>query len=464
MTIFSLSRPPSAPALIFEERAITFDELSRVAGELASIEPEPGEVAAFVASPRPAPLTFALSMIALGRPFLPLHPRATEADVRRSVGAFDGARFLDPAEAIERTSGRAPALQRDAPVDDERLLAALETSGTTRTPRAVLLSRRAFAASARASAANIAFQEKDRWLLAMPFSHAGGLSILTRCLAAGRAVVVHEGFDPTRVVASIAAQGVTMLSAVPSMLSALLEADPQGHLARLRLVLLGGAACSPALYEAAIARGITLLSTYGLTEACSQVTTQRITEPASRTARDSGFPLAGTRVRVVDGDGRDLVETEGRIHIAGPTLFSGYHGEPGRRTDDTLDTGDLGVLDRSGRLHVSGRADDLIVTGGENVSPRAVEAGLRSIPGVRDAFAIGLPDARWGAIVGALVVLDHGCSIEQVVAACADQFSTHARPRVFRSVESLPVGRTGKPDRAAARGLLETPSSGHSKS
>src|SRR6185437_8373891 len=176
------------------------------------------------------------------------------------------------------------------------------TSGTTGRPKGAVLSRRAFVASAAASAANLGWRDDDRWLVCMPLAHVGGLSILTRCLAAGRTVVLEPRFDPDAVLAAIDRERVTLLSVVPTMLTALLERPAASALSRLRALLLGGAAAPFSLLETCARRGIPALATYGLTEACSQVTVQRLAQPL-RAVPGSGQPLPGVEIRIARPDG-----------------------------------------------------------------------------------------------------------------------------------------------------------------
>ncbi len=360
----------------------------------------------------------------------------------------------DDLERLMRDSVEGPPL--GSPADDERLCAILSSSGTTGIPRGVLLSRRAFAASARASAENLGWTTSDRWLLSMPFSHAGGLSIVSRCLSSGRPIVVHPRFDPERTLRAIQQDQVSLLSVVPSMLAALLECDRKDTLARLRAMLVGGAGCPPGLIHACRDRGIPALTTYGLTETCSQVTTQSLARPATWTTRDSGSVLSGIVVRVVDAEGRKLIGEEGRVLVGGSTLMTGYAGAEPLALGAMIDSGDLGTLDERGRLTLSGRADDLIVTGGENVSPAEVELALRSVDGVIDALVVGIPDPRWGQVVAALLVLRSGQTGEHVVARVRGALAPFKLPRRVREVAVLPLGITGKADRQAARALFSS--------
>lgn len=462
MSAFDLARlatdHPRAPGLVFGGRSISYEALARHqlrVSELVRDDRGGAPLVAFVASPSEATLAFSLSLASLGVAMLPLHPRLTKPERDALLTRAPSARFFAADELPALSTGSATASPRSASVaDDERPLAILASSGTTGAPKLVALSRRAFAASARASAANLGWLDADRWLLAMPFSHAGGISILTRCLAAGRPIVVHDGFDPVRVSEAVTREGVTLLSVVPTMLRELLAHDRSNALARLRAVLVGGAACPPDLYDEARARGVTVLTTYGLTEACSQVTTQPLADASLRTSRDSGLALSETKVWVVGADGRPVIGEEGSVMLSGPTLFSGHLGGPPRDRAEALDTGDRGILDERGRLHVTGRKDDLIITGGENVSPLEVERALVALGGVREALVAGIDDERWGQIVGALVVLDEGATVGTVLERARTELAPHKLPRKMSAVTDIPKGPTGKPDRGAAKRVL----------
>jgi O-succinylbenzoic acid--CoA ligase len=351
--------------------------------------------------------------------------------------------LLDP-----RTLADAPETQ-GAPhlveiPDDERPLAVVATSGTTGRPRGVVLSRRAFAAAARASAENLGFHENDRWLLALPLGHVGGLSILTRCLFARRALVLprHEGsFDPAALAQTIVDAHVTLLSLVPTQLARMLEAGWRAP-ASLRAVLIGGARAPSVLIAEAVERGIPAVTTYGLTEACSQVTTQKLAELAEPGA---GRPLAGVELRVVDGE----------IQVRGATLMTGYHPaelhpDP-RISGGWLPTRDLGFIDDDGRLHVLGRKDDVIVTGGEKVHPAEVEAVLERCPGVRACSVFGVDDDTWGARVAAAIVLEPGRSERDVAldAHVERELAPFKRPRLLAWLDELPLTASGKLDRRA---------------
>ncbi len=249
------------------------------------------------------------------------------------------------------------------------------------------------------------------------------------------------------------------------MLHVLLDADRDNVLARLRVVLVGGAAAPPALLEEAAARRVLTLTTYGLTEACSQVTCQGLRPPGT-TEPGSGRALDGVGVRIVRESGEPAEPDEvGRIQVRGPTLMLGYLDGPERTPvapltpDGFFDTGDLGALDDERRLFVHARRTDLVVTGGENVYPAEIEQALEATPGIDHAVVFGVPDDRWGQIVAAGLVLSPSHTSDPdapfaLVLETSARLAPHKRPRLVAAIPEVPRTASGKLDRAAARRLL----------
>lgn len=429
--------------------------------EAAAAGMGPGDLFAFVA--RPDRTTFVLlhALIACGRPFLPIHPRLTPPEVTALRDAVGVASWLDEKwiEVVVHMANAPPppgglyAPPAPPPIpDDERTLAVLASSGTTGTPKGVVLSRRAFSASARASHVNLPLAPTSRWIACMPFAHAGGLSILTRALAARSAVVLLPRFDAAEVARVAAASSATHLSVVPTMLRALLDAGGAA-LGPLDAILVGGASCPDSMLDEARRRGIPALATYGLTEACSQVTTQPLGDRSRAADGDSGIALPGTEVAILDQAGARLgANREGLIAVRGPTLAWGYRGGAARDPGAWLETGDFGVQRDDGRLVVLARRTDLIVTGGENAYPAEIESVLRGLVGVRDCAVVGVTDDRWGEVVGVVVELEPGRALEEVLSPSAHLLAPHRMPRCAVTA-SAPLPRTskGEVDRAAVR-------------
>lgn len=413
------------------------------------------------ASNRIETLLALLALIESGTPFVPLHPRLTDHEVAGLVADARADNVLDEDAVSElgREPLSAAGLERFFALPEppeEAALAILYTSGTSGVPKGAVLSRRAFLASARSSAENLGWYDGDRWLLCLPLCHIGGLSIVTRCLQARRPVVLVPRFSAAAVLDAIERDGATLLSVVPTMLRGLLADDARGLLGRLRAVLCGGAATPRALYEEAIARGVNVLLTYGLTEACSQVTVHRWT-PQPMLRSGSGVALPGVELAILAEDSDEVLPPgrPGRIGVRGPSLMTGYLHRPpldGR----FFDTGDLGQLDEDGALHVLSRRSDLIVTGGENVYPAEVEQALLACPGIAAALVFGVPDATWGARVAAAVVGATAGPIDEAALqrALGERLAPFKRPRLLCQVAALPELPSGKPDRRRAAAEL----------
>jgi O-succinylbenzoic acid--CoA ligase len=435
---------PCRDFLVTEDVAHSFEDVAARADaaitNLRALGVAPGVRVALTPRADLETVVWLCALFELGAPAVLLHPRLTPVERDALVGAADVHCVLDEPPP---SSAQGPGPDSST-VPDDRPLAVVYTSGTSGSPLGAVLSRRAFVASARAHAANLPWRDDDRWLLAMPPAHIGGLSILTRSLIARTSVVLAPGpFDVGSLPSLMAKTRVTLLSLVPTMLRRLVEGAPpwQPH-PELRAVLVGGAAFPDALRAKAVELGIPVLGTYGCTEACSQIATQRGGQGA---ASGSGSPLPGIDVRI-RGD---------EIQVRGEVLMDGYLG--GDRSsatwtdDDWFRTGDVGTIDPiDGQIHVLGRRDDMIITGGENVAPGEVEAVLESLSGVRQACVFGVPDEEWGEQVAAALVVDPDVYRPAALALHLEtRLAGHKRPKHIAVVETLPTNRAGKLDRRA---------------
>jgi o-succinylbenzoate---CoA ligase len=284
------------------------------------------------------------------------------------------------------------------------------TSGTTGSPRGVILTHDAVRASARATSIRLGVTDADTWLACLPLSHVGGLSVVTRAVSTGAHLVVHDGFD-AEAVASAARDGATLVSLVPT---ALQRVDPQ----LFRRIVLGGSRPPEQLPE-------NVVTTYGMTETGSGVVYD-------------GLPLDGVEIRIDRG-------TE--IHLRCPMLLRCYRDESNPCVDGWFATGDLGELGNDGRLVVHGRRDELIITGGENVWPASVEAALGTHTGVAEVAVAGLPDPEWGQrVVAWIVPIDAHAppTLESIRALASESLPTFMAPKEIRIVETLPTTTSGK--------------------
>ena len=321
------------------------------------------------------------------------------------------------------------------------------TSGSTGVPRGVVLSRRALLAATTMSAAHLGWRADDRWALALSLAHVGGLNVVLRCLVAGKPVVL----TPTLATLGAALQTgtVTLASVVPTHVQDLLQ-DPAWRVApNVRALLLGGAAAPQALLEAARRRSIPLLTTYGASETCGQVVTA-VLDAADRT-QGVGVALPGVQVQA----GTALAPRA--IVVRTPALFDGYLDDDRAQPRSEFTTSDLGFIAADGSLVVIGRSDDIIITGGENVHPTAVEQVLLTTPGVVEAVVFGVDDPRWGRCIGAALVVDANFDAPHAYTRWRAELAPFQRPRTLAIVPALPRTASGKVHRAAATVLLGQP-------
>ncbi len=437
-------------ALIAGDRRFTWRELESLALREAAQLRSFGfgrRVAAMTARADPDTVIRLLALFEMGVPAWLLPPRLAEVDKARLCRKTRACERIDQVPRADPTGLLAES--EEIP-DDERALVILQSSGSSGPPKSIVLSRRAVARSAEASAAQLGSRADDRWLACMPLAHVGGLSILTRCLAARGSLVLMPRFDQEELALLLERERVTLLSLVPTMLHRLLDLPKWKAPGSLRAVLLGGAPARRSLVERARRQGVPVLTTYGLTEAASQVATQgpQDDRPLGETAAP---PLPGCELRI----------REGLVEIRSATLASGYFPEdspPLLGRDGWLRTRDLGRLDSAGRLEIFGRADDVIISGGEKVNPLEVEAFLEGLPALDEALVFGVPDETWGQRVAALIVprADASFTLEELGPALREGLPPPMRPRLAALTGELPRKDNGKRDRSAAAELWTT--------
>lgn len=422
---------PDRPALIAGEVALSFAQLERdaraTARRVAVAGVGRGDRVALVAEPTADTVVLLHALTKLGAVAVPLDPRAPAPAVDRLLESSAPRLVVeDPAEHVAGPDG--PEIEFGLDFETDAVQCLIHTSGTAGDPTGVELTYGNHLWSAIGTGVRTGVAPTDRWLCCMPLHHIGGLSIVLRC-ALYRIPMVLEPFDPTGVASAIERHGVTLVSLVPTMLARLLDAG--APLDGLRCAVIGGGPAPAPLIERALAAGAPVAPTYGLTEAASQVATMPPGEVRERPG-SSGPPILGTELRIAE---------DGRISVRGPTVAPALAG-----TDGWLRTGDLGRLDEDGYLYVIGRMDDVIVTGGKNVSPGEVEQVLLAHPHVADAAVHGREDPEWQEAVVASVVLTagDGVSEEELRAFCRERIAPHKVPKAVTFVTELPRNASGK--------------------
>jgi O-succinylbenzoic acid--CoA ligase len=374
-----------------------------------------------------APLAAALD--GSGPAILPVDATLPASKISQLLDAFRPGTVIEPDGGARTRSWAAGVAQETAVI--------IGTSGSTGEPKGVELSAAALRHSARASLGRVGAAPGERWLCCLPASHVAGLQVLVRSLESGSEPVAAESASA----AVLAASGARHISVVPTQLVRLL-AEPGGvdALTAFGSVLVGGAAAGAAVLDAARVAGITVVTTYGMSETCGGCVYD-------------GIPLDGVTVRA---------GADGLLRIRGPVLMNRYHGRPDltaavleARGDGVPEfvTSDLGTVD-GGLVTVRGRADDVINTGGHKVVPGEVAAVLSGCPGVREVVVVGRPDAEWGERVTAVVVPsdpDDPPGLELLRTYVRARLPRYACPSEVVLTEAIPVLPSGKPDLAALK-------------
>ena len=358
----------------------------------------------------------------LGAPVVPVDPRLTEAERHLLTRELE--------EVVERPlRHESGVFQLPGPPAQDAVALIISTSGTTGRPKPHEITFGNIRANARGLAQAMALGDDERWLCPLPLSHVGGLMVVLRsALMATTAVLAPPPFDVTAIAAQLREGGITTASLVPTQLQRLLDAGATPG-PELRRILLGGGPMPRALLARARGAGLPVCPSYGLTQACSTVT---VAEPGDLETAGRALPGVGLAVAA---DGEILV-SGGSVNALG-----------------SLRTGDLGRLDPEGRLIVTGRKGDVIITGGENVSPAEVEAVLAEHADVAESAVFSRPHPLWGEAITALVVARPGSELTQahLRAHCIERMAAFKVPKAFELVDALPRTESGKVRRADLR-------------
>ena len=472
---------PHAPALVAPEdgRIVTHAEMvarvEALAGRLAAAGVRRGDRVALALGNSPEFIQLVLAINVLGAAAAPLNPaytsdeftfylgdiaprllllplslppaelaaEATASPVARIVYADEGA----PGLAVEGREVMEIAPLEAGTADDVAIV--LHTSGTTSRPKQVPLRQRNLMASARTIAAHYRLGLDDVSFCAMPLFHVHGLVASSlAALSGGGSVVVPRRFTPHRFWPQVRAAGATWVSAGPTLHQMILDkVDAEGAPATLRFTR----SCSSALSPALMARaegiyGVPMLEAYGMTEASHQMASNPL-PPKRRYPSSVGIPT-GTEIAVIDPDRRFLPDgAAGEVVIRGPGITSGYVNNPEANAESFFDgwfrTGDRGVL-RDGYLYLEGRLKEMIIRGGENISPAEIEAVLLSHPAVSEAVCFGVEDEKYGELPAAAVTLVAEVDAEALIAHCRERLTAVKVPSRIHVLSQIPRTPTGK--------------------
>lgn len=338
--------------------------------------------------------------------------------------------------------------------DPDEIFGYFFTSGTsTGTPKIVPLKRRQMLFAAKSSAERFKPRKNHFWLLCLPLNHIGGISIILRSLLYGSAIFRMKSFHPKMITTFLTENKLFQAaSLVPTMLKRLLDKSGFFVHKNFKAILLGGGPIDTNLTKECRNRGIPLVPSYGMTETCAQIAANPILKPSGRYGpiKSTGTVFSPNKIQIRDADSNPLgANTSGEIWIKGPQVFDGYlnlKNDPFFDDEGWFKTGDSGYLNANNQLFIDTRRSDLIVTGGENVSPFEVESELRNISSISEAAVIGIDDEKWGQKVVAAVVLDNGYSINtaDIIQQLKKRLTSFKVPKQIIPVDSLPKTRTGK--------------------
>jgi acyl-CoA synthetase (AMP-forming)/AMP-acid ligase II len=491
MTVLLRGGDPARPALIVPEagEVISYARLGRqeqeVAGRLAGLGVARGDRVALSLPNGPDLVVLLLAVTALGAAAAPLNPAYTQPEFafyledlapRLLLGPAGGAAAATAAAGAAGITGPgvAPAPggapQLDGPSGTAEfepgraadIALILHTSGTTSRPKQVPLAQASVMASARTIAAHYRLGPGDVSFCVMPLFHIHGLVASTfAALAAGGAVIAPRRFTPRGFWGQAREHGATWLSAGPTLHQMILDrADGAGPPPGLRFVRSCSSALSPALLARAEAGyGAPVLEAYGMTEASHQMASNPL-PPAAHLPGSVGVPT-GTAVRIISPAGEFLPEgSAGEVVIRGPGVFAGYAGNPQATAEaflgDWFRTGDQGVF-RDGYLFLEGRLKEMILRGGENIAPAEIEGVLAAHPSVQEAVCFGVPDEKYGELVGAVVTASGDADPDPKVLTdwCRERLAAFKVPARIDVLAEIPRTPTGKIQRRKVAELVQ---------
>lgn len=506
---------PDRTAVIFEGKSYTYSQINersnRLANALMNLGIKKGDKIAFFQTNCPQYIESYYATAKLGGIFVPLNFRVKADELiyflnhSESNTIFVGDRYIELVNSVRpQVSGVKNFIAIESPqegmlyyedliassspeevfaeIDDNDTTVLLYTAGTTGRPKGVPLSHNAFS--------NFVLQNVDpadpevieKNLLCVPLYHVAGFQAMLASIYGGRTLIMVRQFDAEEWLKIVQEEKVQRSLLVPTMLKRIIDHPnfSQYDLSSLKVITYGAASMPFEVIKKAteLLPFVKFINAFGQTETASTVcmlspedhiltgiSEELRQKRLLRLASSIGRPLPDVEMRVVDEQGRELPPGQvGEIVIRGPRVMSGYWKDPEKTAlalspDGWLHTGDMGWRDEEGYFYLSGRGDDMIIRGGENISPEEVEQVLQSHPKVEEAAVIGVPDPEWGQQPRAIVVLKEGeeATAEEIMEYCRQRLASFKRPRSVIFVDSLPRNPLGKVIRKALRELYGKP-------
>ena len=491
---------PEQEILVFEGRRLTYGQLweavRRLANAFRRLGVTPGERIGVLDTNSDDYITAYYAAAAIGATFVPLNYRAKQAELEFMINAarirvlLVGGRYVPLIDevrtrlpsvgtfvtlgvehsgmiSLEKLVAAESADFEETPVDDDEVTILMYTSGTTSQPKAVMLTHNDFTAYVCGNVELADGTPRGTAVLAVPLYHIAGATNIMTSLFTGRKLVVLGQFEAGRWLEAVQSEGVTNAFVVPTMVKQLIDHADFGHydLSSLGNLSYGGAVMPFPVIRRAIEmfpKTVGFVNAFGQTETTSTLTvlgpddhrlegTPEEVERKLKRLLSIGQPLPDVQVKIADDDGGELSAGQvGELLVFTPRTMKGYADKEGRVTspehDGWLPTGDMGWIDEDGYIFLAGRKDDMIIRGGENISPAEVEAVLYSHAGVEEAAVIGVPDVEWGQQVVAVLVCRPGAAVTEaeLTEFCRQRLASFKKPERFCFMDALPKNPLGK--------------------
>lgn len=434
LSTFAHDKPGHRALVTDSGEALTARELdsaaNRCASALAALGAKPGTVVGLEGAPGPAWLAALAGCWRLGAIAAPLNHRLPANEQELAARTMGCEIRWTPGNELSGCDASSVDGRREWSSD--QALIRVCTSGSTGKPRCVELLASQMHFSALASSQRLGHKPTDRWLVCLPVNHVGALAAIYRCLHNQVTLELHPGYQADRVARRLDSGEISIVSLVPAMLEDILDRRGQQAFPEfLRVILLGGAACSESLLDRCRPAGLPLALTWGMTEAASQLATR---VPGDLSPLTEGLPPLSFVSVEVDAGGRLVVDSP--------------------MSRGRLVTTDLGELTPSGRVRILGRSDDMIIRGGENIYPGEIEDVLRQHPGVKEAVVLAGVEARLGQVPVALVQAND-INVDSLRDWCRKRLAGFKVPARFIAVAEMPRTDAGKVDRQALRSKID---------
>jgi acyl-CoA synthetase (AMP-forming)/AMP-acid ligase II len=490
---------PERNSIVFEGKRWTYgqtsERINRLANVLVKLGVEKGDRIGILHVNCNQYIESYFATARLGAIFVPLNFRAKAEELAFMISnaeiktLFVGSRYLDMINgmlpqlpsikeciSIDRESGLSyeDLINSSSPnepiweIGDEDITILMYTAGTTGRPKGVPLRHNAFVTYVLDNVDPASPDIEERNLLTVPLYHVAGIQAMLAAIYGGRTLVLMRQFEVKEWMDTIQREKATRVMLVPTMLKRVID-DPdfsKYDLSSLKVVTYGAAPMPFEVINKAIKvmPWVRFINAFGQTETASTITTlgpedhiiegteEEREKKLKRLTSSIGRPLPDVEVKIVDEEEKALPPLEvGEILARGPRIMTGYWRDEQKTSqvitpDGWLRTGDMGWMDEDGYIYLAGRADDMIIRGGENISPEEVENVLHSHPKVEEAAVIGVPDPEWGQEPRAVVVLKKGemATQEEIIEFCRSKLAGFKRPRSVVFVSSLPRNPMGK--------------------